>query len=180
MAYSIQYKQLAEQLKNLLKKKGKKITNFQQVLGCSKINFREKNILLISSGEFHSFNLYNQNKDVIIFDGTNIYNINKKQIKQYQQAKQASLNNYYHAKNIGILVSTKPGQQNLKKALDFRKNFIKTHKNKNSYIFLADNINTQEFENFPIQSWVNTACPGLALNKNIKNKKIINLNQINN
>ena len=28
---------------------------------------------------------------------------------------------------------------------------------------LQDNINTSELENFPIDIWINTACPGLAL-----------------
>ena len=64
---------------------------------------------------------------------------------------------YLNADKVGILISTKPGQQNLKKAIEFKKHL----KNKTSYLFIANNINPNEFENFGILSWVNTACPKL-------------------
>ena len=67
---------------------------------------------------------------------------------------------------IGIIVSIKPGQEAMKRALALKNKL----KNKDSYIFLCNDINTREFENFPaIQSWVNTACPRLDFDSSIIN-----------
>ena len=55
LAYSIQYKQIAEQIKSILEKRKTKISGFQQVLGCSKLN-PSSAILLIGSGRFHAKN----------------------------------------------------------------------------------------------------------------------------
>ena len=76
--------------------------------------------------------------------------------------------NFLKADKIGILVSTKPGQENLKKAEMLKKKLNK--KGKEVYVFVCDDIDVNQFENFNIQSWVNTACPGLAKD----NSKIIN------
>ena len=75
---------------------------------------------------------------------------------------------YLNAEKIGILISIKPGQYNLQKALKFKKTI-----KKQSYLFLFNNLNPTELENFPqIQSWVNTACP------RIEYKNIINIDDL--
>ena len=52
---------------------------------------------------------------------------------------------------------------------------LKKKLDKKSYLFIADNINSSEFENFPdIQSWVNTSCPRMDMNDN----RIINYKKI--
>src|SRR3989339_534122 len=99
------------------------------------------------------------------------YSIQFKDIAFEKKNQKASYVRYLSAKNIGILVSTKPGQENLKQALDFKNNL----KDKKGYLFIANNLNTNEFENFNIDSWVNTACPRMDLNNN----KIINLKYVN-
>jgi len=77
---------------------------------------------------------------------------------------------FLHADKVGILISTKPGQQRLQKAFELKKKF-----KKQSYLFISNNINTQEFENFPeIQSWINTACPRMDMNSN----SVINMDKI--
>ena len=78
--------------------------------------------------------------------------------------------NFLNADKAGILVSTKPGQENLKEAIEFKK---KTKKK--TYIFICNNINTSEFENFGLKAWVNTACPRLDMN----DYRIVNLSQLN-
>jgi len=66
---------------------------------------------------------------------------------------------FYSAKNIGILVTTKPGQQYLKKATELKAKL----KDKQCYIFISDTIDLNDLENYPfIDSWVNTACPRLS------------------
>ena len=73
---------------------------------------------------------------------------------------------FLSSKNIGILVSIKPGQYNLKKAFALKKKL----RDKKCYIFLSDNIGAEQLENFPfIECWVNTACPRIADNLNVVN-----------
>ena len=56
----------------------------------------------------------------------------------------------------------------LKEAETLKKKLEKS--NKEVYLFLSNNINPAEFENFPIDCWVNTACPRLDFDS----RKIIN------
>ncbi len=72
---------------------------------------------------------------------------------------------FLNAEKVGILISTKPGQENLKKALSLRTKL----KDKKSYLFINNNIDLKEFENFGIDSWVNTACPRLDFDSSVIN-----------
>ena len=66
---------------------------------------------------------------------------------------------FYSSKNIGILVSTKTGQNRFKDAVNLKKKL----KDKDCYLFAADIIDLNQLENFPfIECWVNTACPRIA------------------
>ena len=71
------------------------------------------------------------------------------------------------------MITTKPGQNNLKKALELKAD-------KNIYYFLDDTINFAELENFNfIDCWVNTACPRIAYDDSIKiAKPIINIGEL--
>ena len=172
ITYSIQYQDIAFEIKNILSKE-KKITKFIQVLGCSKPNFPKNTqaILLIGSGRFHAISLAIQTKfPVYILENNQLTKISKKDIENFEKKQKASYVKFLNANKVGILVSTKPGQQNLKRALDF----VKKIKTKKSYLFLSNNINVNEFENFGLDSWVNTACPRMDMNNN----RIINIDKV--
>ncbi|MCK9596870.1 2-(3-amino-3-carboxypropyl)histidine synthase subunit [Candidatus Pacearchaeota archaeon] len=166
IAYSVQYEETALKIKQILSKKHN-ITDFVQVLGCSKPRFSKtaQAILLISSGEFHAISLASENNiPVYVLEHDSLRQISKEQIDLLQKKKKASYMKFLNSEKVGILVSTKPGQENLKRALSLKL------KNKDSYLFLANEINTKEFENFPdIQSWINTACPRLDFDSSIIN-----------
>ncbi len=163
IAYSIQYKKLAEQIKNSLSLTHE-ITKFIQVLGCSKPKFPKntKAILLISNGKFHAVSLSKESKlPVYLLDNNNFSLINEKEIKKLEQKRKTSYLKFLYAEKIGILISTKYGQQRLKKALTLKNKL----KQKKKYFFIANEINIKEFENFPhIQSWINSACPRIDMN----------------
>src|SRR3989339_576275 len=172
IAYSIQFKDIAFEIKNRLKDTHD-VKIILQVLGCSNPKFSKEiqAILLISNGKFHAVSLaYETNLPVFLLDHNKLEKISNEQIENMKKNQKASYVRYLSAKNIGILVSTKPGQENLKQALDFKNNL----KDKKAYLFIANNLNTNEFENFNIDSWVNTACPRMDLNNN----KIINLKYV--
>lgn len=172
IVYSIQFKEQAEKIKEFLSS-AYNITEFIQVLGCSQPKFSKTTqaILLIGQGKFHAVSLaYETKLPVFILENNKVTKISEEKIKKFNEKKKASLMKFLSSNKIGILVSTKPGQENLKKAIDFQKN-----SKKNSYLFIGNELNVSEFENFPeIQSWVNTACTRMDLNSS----KIINLNEI--
>jgi len=172
IAYSIQYINIAKQIQKELSK-SHNITKFTQVLGCSQPRFPKstKAILLITDGKFHTTGLaIESNLPLYTYNNIGVNQITKLEIKDFQKKQKASYLKYLHSNNIGVFISTKPGQQNLNKALQFKKN-----NKKKSYLFIANNLNTSEFENFPqIQSWVNTACRRMDIN----DLRIINVDRI--
>jgi len=173
LAYSIQYKELAKQIKSQLEQNNIKIQGFQQVLGCSKINTTLP-ILLISTGKFHAQNLMLQTPILYVVNNNKIIQISKEEIQKLKSKNKTALIKFLKADKIGILVSTKPGQENLDNAIKLKNQL--ENKNKQPFIFISNNIDINQFENFNIDSWVNTACPGLA----IDNSDIINVDDIPN
>lgn len=174
LAYSIQYKNQAEEIRKILLKKHK-ITKFIQVLGCSKPNFPKNTsaILLIGSGRFHAISLaLETNLPIYILEHNKLSLVSKKDTEHLKQKQKAAYVNFLNSNKIGILVSTKKGQENLKKAISLKSKL----KDKDSYILIGDNINISDLENFNIKSWANTACPKLSLDD--KNNSIINLDRL--
>jgi len=164
--YTIQYKKLAEKIK---KKLGKKVLAFQQVLGCSKIKPKAP-LLLIGSGKFHALQLALQtNKEIFIYNNGKFDKISEEEIKKQKMIEKGKFSKFLDSDNIGLLVSLKPGQNKLRQAFSIKKKLEKKYLNKKFYIFISDNINVQELENFPC-FFINFACPGISLDaKNIIN-----------
>jgi len=162
LAYSIQYKKLAEQIKEKL---GKRVKGFKQVLGCTKLKSKYP-ILLVGSGKFHAIQLALQGNEVYILE-EKISKLDEKEIEEIKAKRKTALMNFLSASKIGILVSIKPGQENLKQALKIKNELEK--KRKEASVFLADNIPIEELENYNIQSWLNTSCPALTFDSRILN-----------
>jgi len=96
--------------------------------------------------------------------------ISEKEVQKMEQKEKGMYLKYLHSEKIGILVTNKPGQQRLKNAL----RYLKSLKEKKGYIFISNDLNTKEFENFQINCWVNTACPRMDLTDG----EIINLEKL--
>lgn len=179
IAYSIQFKKLAINIRDYLEKnKAHKITLFTQVLGCSKINSKNAQaLLLIGQGRFHALGLAigmdsSKSIPIYIYEAGKLVKMAESDVSNMQKRQKVAYMKYLNANNVGIMISTKPGQNRLNKAIKM-KNSIK---NKNSYLFIANNINPSEFENFPeIKSWINTACPRMDLTDN---NSLINMDKI--
>jgi diphthamide biosynthesis enzyme Dph1/Dph2-like protein len=172
IAYSIQFKEIANETKKILSKNNK-ITKLIQVLGCSKPKFPKSTqaILLIGNGKFHAISLAFESKlPTYLLDHTKFEKISEKDIQNLEKKRKGSYLNFLNQEKVGILVSTKPGQNRLKKALELKKKL-----GKKSYLFISNNINTSEFENFRLKSWINTACPRMDMNNN----RIVNISEIN-
>ena len=158
IAYSIQYKDIAFKIKEILSEKYN-ITEMIQVLGCSKPKFSKNTeaVLLISSGRFHAVSLAFETKlPIYILESDRLSKISDEEIYAFEKKKIASYMQFLNSEKIGILISTKPRQENLKCALVLKNK----SKNKQYYLFLSNEVDTKQFENFnDINAWVNTACP---------------------
>ncbi|MEO2154873.1 MAG: diphthamide synthesis protein [Nanoarchaeota archaeon] len=150
--YSFPYIKIAEKIADWFKKRGAKV-KLHNLLGCEAL----KADILVSESNFYLDASLIKNNYIWLFDGE------WKKIKVKEKPRERGhLIEYYD--NIGIIISLKPGQNNLYLAEKLKK--ILEKKGKNIYLFLFDNVENLEDFNF-IELWINTACP------RIKGKKII-------
>ena len=174
ICYSIQFESQAKVLRDTLNKlKNKQITAFKQVLGCSRPIFPKntQTLILIGQGKFHSVSLEYETKiPVYLIEGNKLIKVSSQDVEKLEKKQKASYANYLHQDKVGILITNKPGQQKLQKALKLKKRL-----KKKSYLFLCNNIDPSEFENFGLKSWINTACPRLDLD----DYRILNINKLN-
>ena len=170
IAYSIQFKEIAKEVMQILSKKHK-VLRIVQVLGCSKLNLPKdvEAILLISSGRFHAISLaIETKKKVFVLENNSLIEIHQREVKNFEKKQKASYLRFLNEDKVGVLISTKPGQQRLDRALKFKS------KGKKLYFFISNNIDVNEFENFGLKSWVNTACPRMDMN----DSRIINIDKL--
>jgi len=150
-----------------------------QILGCNIQKFKGVDAFLyIGDGMFHPITLAIKNSlPVFIFNpfSRKFFQLDKPDIKKYQNRQKVGLKKFYMSKNIGILVSTKTGQNKLKQAIELKKKIIK-----NSYILISNDIDFQSLENFPfIDCFVNTACPRIGYDDEKRlPKPVINLEDL--
>ncbi len=172
IAYSVQFQKLALKIKEQFSD-SHDITLFTQVLGCSKPKFDKKTdaILLVGSGKFHAVGLAFETKlPVYILTEGKLEKITEQEVKNLEDKHKSHILKYLHSDKVGVIISNKPGQERLKRALDLNQ---KTKKK--LYFFLSNNVELKEFENFRLNCWVNTACPRMDFDRSI-----INLTEIEN
>ena len=136
-----------------------------QVLGCdagAAIYIMDKVdcFLFLSSGKWHAERIalsLPKEKPFFMLTGKGLEDISYSSLKK---SRQGALNKFYFAERVGILVSTKAGQEMLDNALILKEKI--EGMGKKAFIFISDMINPSEFENFKMQCWINTACPGLS------------------
>ncbi len=163
VCYSNQFIHIAKKLPEFLTKK--EVIQKVQVLGCSNPKFKPgvEAILIVGEGKFHSVSLaYETKLPTYILEDKTIEKITEKEVKKMEEKEKGMYLKYLNSEKIGVLVTNKPGQQRLKSALDYVKNLKKEGKKK-AYMFIANDLNVSEFENFQIDCWVNTACPRMDL-----------------
>ena len=189
---TVQFIGQVKEVKLQLEKQGRKVflgtgkhTAYQgQVLGCDvdaavSVEKKVDAFLYIGSGLFHPIAIsLKTKKDVFSFNPlTNKFNkVDRKEAEKINKRKKGALIKFLSSKEIGVIVTTKPGQEQLKKAFELKNKF----KDKNFYFLIFDTIDFNQLENFPfIECFVNTACPRIALDDSIKiNKAILNLEDV--
>jgi len=176
---TIQHLHKINEVEKFLEENGRHPIIAGQVLGCNadnakKIKDKVNAFLYIGSGEFHPINVaIETEKKVFIANPISggISEIKEEDLEKIRKSDKVAKSKFMFAKEIGILVTIKPGQENIKKAIELKKKL----KDKNIYIFIADTIDFSQFENFNfIECWVNTACPRIKQDR----KNIINVEDV--
>lgn len=157
-----------------------------QVLGCNiyRDNFEEDLVktadcvIYIGDGKFHpSALLFARAKSVLIYnpisDSFKVFV--GRDIKKQMNKIKINLKKFISAKSIGILVSLKPGQQQL--ILAEKLKLVLEKHNKMVFIFIDNNFNLLDLENFNfIECWVNSACPRIGTDDILSiSKPLINI-----
>ena len=164
--------QFEEQVKNI---KDKKFIYGGTILGCNvdnpiKIADKVNAFLFIGSGDFHPLALKKFNKPIYIANPlTNKFGkISEKELQSLEKQHKGKILKTLTAKRFGIIVCTKPGQNLFHPASKLQEKLKKP-----SFLFICNDVDINEFENFPdIDIWINTACP------RIEHKKIINMSDL--
>jgi len=119
--------------------------------------------LYIGDGKFHPLALaYGQEKEIICNDpiGKQFSVMTKKDIEQIKKKQKGAFLKFLSSKNVGVIVTIKPGQEQFKTGLLLEKKYP----DKKFYYFVDNTISFDQLENFPfIEVWVNTACPRIGL-----------------
>jgi len=157
-----------------------------QVIGCNvkkakAIKSKVDAFLFIGSGNFHPLQIaLETEKKVIMLDPYTgqISEISEEEIEERKRRLKGAYITYLHAEKIGILVSTKEGQNRMKEALKLKNSWSK--KKKQAFIFLFDTLDFIQLDNFTdIDCWVNTACLRMAIEDYSKfSKPVINIEDL--
>ena len=167
----VQFLDFLDKIKEQLESADKEVILFKskhgkhlgQILGCAVEKFPGdyQAFLYIGDGKFHpTALLYENEKEVYCYNPFNdhIEILNQSYIEKVQKRKKGQLAKFLSSDNIGILVTSKSGQNQSKKAEELRLKL--EEKGKNAFVFIADEINFNSLENFNfIDVWINTACP---------------------
>ncbi len=157
-----------------------------QITGCDvsaaqKIAKKVDGFLYFGDGSFHPGEVYRKTKkDVFTMDvDGKISKLDKNEIEKSIGKEKAAYVKFLSSENIGVIVSTKQGQNALKKAMQLKQN--KKYKDKNFYVIVFDTIDFGQLENFNfIDCFVNTACPRMVDDYDKFPRPVLNIEYLQN
>ena len=164
---TVQFMHLMKEVKEFIQNKGFECEALGQVLGCTtKVteNYEADTILFFGDGLFHPKAMAIQGKKkqyIILADpiSTKVRELTQEEQDVFEQRRMGGLAKFYTAKNIGVLITLKPGQEQVKAALKLKEQFP----DKNIYELVFDDLNWSTLEDFPfIECFINTMCPRIA------------------
>ncbi len=162
---TIQHINSLEKIKKAIESTGRKVVIGGQILGCWTENARKIEddvdcFLYIGSGLFHPLAIRTE-KRVFIYDVEKselreiTALIKKEQAKRYARIEKAK-----DCNSVGILVSTKLGQFNIKTAQIVKR--VAEQHGKKAFIFISDIIKKDRVMGLGVDCFVNTACPRIV------------------
>ncbi len=151
-----------------------------QILGCSTTNFEVKgDFVYLGDGLFHPKALVMRNKKTVYAFDPKTKNqsiVDVASIEPILKRLKASFTRFLMAKNVGVLITLKQGQQKefLAKTLE------KDYPDKNFYFFVDNTYDFQSLSNFPfIEVFLNTMCERIGLDDaNVQDIPILNVEDL--
>jgi len=185
LATTVQHVQTLDAVREILTRAGKTIVIGDagrvaypgQVIGCDYSNVKSVTsdvdaFLFIGGGRFHALGVaLATSKPTIVADPYSqaAYEL-EAEVQKILKQRYASIQQAQDAKNIGILISLKPGQKHLEEALKIKEDIEK--KDKAAYLLAIREVLPEVLNEFPsIEAFVNTACPRISLDDASKFKK---------
>ena len=157
-----------------------------QILGCNVQGFKDYSdgdfeaFVYVGDGFFHPKALIWKNETVPV----HVYNpftdkqylLEGPDIQKTRKQYYAALSNFHMKKNIGVMITTKPGQFMLKRSFELKEEYPDK-----KFFFLIDNTyNFGALDDFPfVDVWVNTGCPRIPFEDQINiSKPVVNLEDV--
>jgi 2-(3-amino-3-carboxypropyl)histidine synthase len=170
---TIQYHNQMMSWKRALEQAGKEVFTFRpkhsavegQLLGCGveRWDVDADAFLFVGDGLFHPKALVIKNDlPVHCYDPKTEKHhlLSDKEIETAKRKQAAALKRFYMSKRVGVLVTTKYGQQRVEMALQLQQRFPE----KEFTFLLADTLDFSSLEDFPfLECFVNTMCPRIGL-----------------
>ena len=170
-------KQLSEAGISVRTTQAKRAAVAGQILGCDayhdsflkNIIDETDAVLYVGDGMFHPKALLlaqiysKKRKPVLIWNpvSQSLESLKEEIVRAQTRKIEANIRRFMSAQTIGIIITTKPGQQYLDAARSLKKKL--ENEGKRAYLFLADTIDYSHLENYNfVQAWVNTACPRIG------------------
>jgi 2-(3-amino-3-carboxypropyl)histidine synthase len=185
LATTVQHVQTLDGVRELLVRAGKtvevgdtrRLAYPGQVIGCDFSNVHSiaedvDAFLFVGGGKFHALGVaLATGKPTVVADpyGGIAYSITK-EVQKIIKQRYSSIAEASRAKNLGVLISLKPGQNRLEEALQVKETAEKL--GKNAYLIAVRELVPDVVAEFPtIEAYVNTACPRISLDDASKFKK---------
>ncbi len=153
-----------------------------QVLGCNAgaakaVESRVDCFFYIGSGKFHPLGVALASKKSVLAFDTERNKIEKIETEKFLKQRLATIEMARGAKSFGILVSSKPGQMNLKAAEEAKRKAEKT--GMTAHILVMDEIKPEKVDYVEgIEAYINTACPRIGIeDRTLFKKPILNLDE---
>jgi len=182
---TVQYIGQIDSMRAMLEKAGKQVLLHKtghalypgQVLGCSIERYAgSEAFVYVGDGLFHPKAIALRNDlPVFCYDPmtkkTSI--VGEEEVKVLRRREKAGLAVFHSSEKIGVLITTKPGQNRPDAWL-----LPKKYPGKKFYFFATDTLDHDQLENFPfIRCFVKTACPRIALDDKVP-RPIVNIDAL--
>ncbi len=159
---SAQHLNRLDEVRDFLEESGKKAFVGGQVLGCVQDNalrFDADCVIYVGSGRFHPLGIAEKTrKPVYILNPISkvLDKISDAELKRLSGRKRAALAKALSSDVFGVLVSTKDGQTDLKRALEVKS--LLEARSKTAYLIAAEELTPPNLLPFQVDCFVNTAC----------------------
>jgi 2-(3-amino-3-carboxypropyl)histidine synthase len=173
-----------KEIKKRLEKAGKTVLispgrpNLGQVLGCDARAAKGADCYVyIGTGHFHPLRVAVETRKLVFiaYPSGGIERVSEETIMKHEKIKAARLHGFKEADTVGVLVSTKPGQNRMKQALSLKR---KLAGKKETFIFAANEIKPDYLLGYDVDAWVNTACSRISEDK--FDKPIVDISEVEN